>query len=126
MEQAVTTGALPGGTDPVRRWSLQSAAPVLASGWVLLGDLSRIVPVSPQRFASAHASTADDGHDALVPAELAVPGGGLAFVVLGAAGEAAEVTLVQPTQAIMVLVVVIPPSGRVAVVCYATGVCVQT
>eukprot|EP01046_Picozoa_sp_COSAG06_P051506 COSAG06_NODE_8415_length_2181_cov_8.256964_1_plen_123_part_00 len=122
----MTTGALPGGTDPVRRWSLQSAAPVLASGWVLLGDLSRIVPVSPQRFASAHASTADDGRDALVPAELAAPGGGLAFVVLGAAGEAVEATLVQPAQTVLVLAVVVPPSGHVAVACSAAGVCVQT
>ena len=98
---------------------------MLTSGWALIGDLSRIVPVSPQRFASAHASTADDD-DALDPAELAAPGGGLAFTLLGAAGEVVEVTLVHPSQTILVLVVTVPQKGRVTVTCSATSECVQT
>ena len=125
---AVSTGAPPSATDPVRRWSLQSAAPVLESGWAVLGDLSRIVPVSPQRFASARgadsaAAAAQD--DSLDPAELAAPEGGLAFVVIGAEGEEVEVTLVRPSGAVLVVAVVVPAGGRVTVTCPARGACTQ-
>ena len=126
---AVSTGAPPSSTDPVRRWSLQSAAPVLESGWAVLGDLSRIVPVSPQRFASARgadctAAPAQD--DSLDPAELAAPEGGLAFVVIGAEGEEVEVTRVRPARTVLVLALAVPAGGRAAVACPARGACAQS
>jgi hypothetical protein len=123
---AVSTGAPPSATDPVRHWSLQSAAPVLESGWAVLGDLSRIVPVSPQRFASARgagcgATAAQD--DSLDPAELAAPGGGLAFVVIGVEAEVVDVTLVRPSRTVLVVAVAVPAGGRVTVTCPVQGAC---
>ena len=74
-----------------RSFKLQSAAPVLDSGWTLLGDLSKVVPVSPQRFV------AEAGGAAPQEADLALAGGkGLQFSVIGASGEVVNVTLVAP------------------------------
>ena len=123
---SVTTGGLPKATDPVRRWSLQSLAPVLPSGWALLGDLSRIVPVSPQRImavAPAQRAELEQEDDSVDPAELTAAGGGLAFVVLGAPSEEVDMTLVRPAQTILAMHVAIGPSGRVAVTCSAAGEC---
>eukprot|EP01048_Picozoa_sp_COSAG05_P011824 COSAG05_NODE_1141_length_5738_cov_29.493350_2_plen_283_part_00 len=49
LPMAVTTGGQPGATDAVRRWSLQSLAPVLPNGWVLLGDLERVSRSNPSK-----------------------------------------------------------------------------
>eukprot|EP01051_Picozoa_sp_SAG22_P025413 SAG22_NODE_7516_length_732_cov_1.058452_1_plen_217_part_01 len=42
-------------------FDLHQLSPVLANGWVLLGDLQRFVAVSSKRFASVSASAAVDG-----------------------------------------------------------------
>ena len=102
---------------------------MLESGWAVLGDLSRIVPVSPQRFASARgadsaAAAAQD--DSLDPAELAAPEGGLAFVVIGVEGEVVDVTLVRPSRTVLVVAVAVPAGGRVTVACSARGACAQS
>ena len=53
--------------------------------------------------------------------KLVAPDGGLAFVVSGVVGEEVEVTLLEPTQTIVILVVTVPSPGCVTVVCSATG-----
>jgi len=95
---------------------LYAAAPILSTGWTLLGDLTKLVPVSPQRFVArppgepAASAPRDkdlarwrqpqlqdlertrDGDDD-GPSRLE---GGVAFTVLGAPGESVEVSLVAP------------------------------
>ena len=52
--------------------------PILPNGWVLLGDLSKFVPVSPQRFVEQTAEFAAD----------------FSFLVIGADAEIVSVSLV--------------------------------
>ena len=73
-----------------RSFALLSAAPVLPSGWALLGELDKIVPVSPQRFIMR------DAHGVLHHQNL---GSDLRFTVLGAPGEAMSITLIAPAPA---------------------------
>lgn len=82
-------------------FALFSLAPVLPSGWVLLGEADKIVPVSPQRFVVADPSKTPRARsacsDALAAEELhGEPGGGLSFRVLGGPGEHVSVRVVQP------------------------------
>jgi len=88
---------------PERTWSLASLAPVLPGGWVLVGEQSKYVGVSPQRFASTRAAAQAGGaSDAFHAAEMVGGGGGggcLAFDVVGAEGEAVEVAVVVPAKA---------------------------
>lgn len=79
-------------------------APVLADGWVLVGELSKFVPVSPQRFlvydnSSSVSSVGNDtASDACLPKEITVGGRGLAFRLLGSPGEKVSVVVVAPAQ----------------------------
>ena len=109
-------------------------APVLASGWVLIGELEKFVPVSPQRFVvhDNSSKTVDTASDACRPQEVMVSGKGLAFAVLGSPGEIVTVTVVAPALAyeiketkaaramagtLLVLGVAIGADGRADVVC---------
>ena len=82
----VGTGAPP--SAEVHTFALFLAAPLLPSGWVLLGELGaggnagKYVPASPQRLLMGE----DDARDGVV----------LRFGVLGAAAEAVQLTLVAP------------------------------
>ena len=82
----VGTGAPP--SAEVHAFVLFLAAPLLPSGWVLLGELGgagrrgRYVPASPQRLLMGDADAHDDA--------------ALRFGVVGAAAEAVQLTLVAP------------------------------
>lgn len=74
-----------------RSFALLAAAPVLASGWTLLGELGGVVvPVSPQRFVAVGGGEAPHEQD------LQWAAGGLHVSVLGVHGETVDVTLVAP------------------------------
>lgn len=88
---------------PIHQFVLASASPVLPSGWVLLGDLRKLVPLSPQRFVVTAA-------DAASPEMLR-------FRVIGSAGDAVPVTLVTPGQGVRVVNVTVGPKGSTAVSC---------
>ena len=82
-------------------YKLLQLAPVLPSGWVLLGELSKIVPLSPQRFLTRTGSSsvhAPSDSDAVHPAELST-GHDLQFRIIGAANETVECTVVAPAAA---------------------------
>ena len=139
----VDTGVAPDSqcaAAPNNTWPFQliQLAPILPTGWALLGDLQRVVALSPQRFlarAGGPAPAAADS-DALDPAELSGGGGGgeLEFRVIGAPGERVEVTVVSPATApgaaasralagtVLVLSVEIPAIGEADVSCSA-GAC---
>jgi hypothetical protein len=93
----VSTQSGASGTAP-RLWRLLSAAPVMPGGWVLVGEESKFVRVSPQRIVAAAfvapAPTASDAVDAA--AELGADGGGLSFTVIGAPNEVVRLTIVAP------------------------------
>ena len=83
---------------------LHHVAPVLPGGWVLLGEQTKFVAVSPQRFVaarvSASAMAATGASDALAEDELlrSPDGGGLfEFTVLGEPGESVGVAVVVPS-----------------------------
>ena len=76
---------------------------MLRSGWTLLGDLRKFVPLSPQRFVVA---------DADAPSATA-----LRFQVLGSAGEAVPVTVVAPSEVVRVVQVTLGPGGSATVRC---------
>ena len=99
------------GTSATERlWMLQSLAPVLPGGWVLVGEMSKYVPVSPQRLvvtaAAAAAAAASGGggggdsagaSDAFDTADIVSNDGStLMFDVVGAAGEKVDITVVVP------------------------------
>ena len=130
--------AAPNNTLAFRLFQL---APVLPSGWVLLGELRKISPLSPQRFlvrTGAPAPATTDS-DALNPAELSSDGANLAFELIGAPGEVVEVTIVSPAAAddvtmpattasralagtVLVLAVQLSASGSATVRC-SNGAC---
>jgi hypothetical protein len=137
---AIDTGAAPdtqcaAAPNNSLAFSLLQLAPVLPSGWVLLGELSKVVTLSPQRFlvhagAPAPAATDSDALDAV--AELGSDGSAeLSFRLVGAPGEVVELTLVCPAAAdpvaapaaramagtVLVLVVQLSASGKAAVRC---------
>ena len=94
------------GTGNATDIRLHQVAPVLRGGWVLLGEQSKYVAVSPQRFmsrrvSSAAAAVASGACDALNEDELLhTTSGGelhLSFVVLGAAGERVDVAVIAPS-----------------------------
>ena len=92
-----------------RLWMLQSLAPVLPGGWVLVGEMSKYVPVSPQRLVVAAAAADASGggasggggsvgaSDAFDAADIVSKDGAtLTFDVVGAAGEKVDITVVVP------------------------------
>ena len=93
---------LPVGTGGPRRrraapfaleFVLYAAAPVLHSGWTLLGELDKLVPCSPQRFvAPSDAAAPRDGDFATEQ------GDGFRVEVRGVPGERVAVTLVAPAE----------------------------
>ena len=116
-------------TGPVsqsqKNFTLFAAAPVL-DGWTLVGDMTKFVPCSPQRFvapASAHAPRAKD---------FDLGSGGLRFIVLGSPNESVMVTVVAPPGissspldgTIIVIKVQVGDSGATEVEC-ATNNCKQ-
>ncbi len=127
------------GTAPragAKNFTLLAAAPVLSSRWTLLGDLTKLVPCSPQRFVSesllgVHHGTNRVSADGALAAEA-----GLSFTVLGSAGERVPVTVVAPPTVesedrttplagtIIVVDVVVAASGETKVEC-ANASCTQ-
>ena len=84
---------------PCRHWALFNVAPILPGGWVLLGEHSKYVAVSPQRLLSAVASDASAMVvDALLDGELAVSASGFRFKVSGSHGEVVRIFVVCPGQ----------------------------
>ena len=84
------------------------------------------MPVSPQRFVSAHeVDSPTHGDDSVDPAELAERDGGLEFVVTGLPGEDVEVTLVRPAETVLAVAITIAASGHVTVACSTAGACTQ-
>ena len=63
------------------QWALWHASPVLASGYVLLGELGKFVPLSPDRFAGVG---------------LGAGGVGVGVQLLGAPGEAVTLAFARP------------------------------
>ena len=78
------------GTPVQRSFRLLAAAPLLSSGWALLGELDKICPVSPQRFVAP--GSGDAPHDT----DLVSAASELTFTVLGAPGESVRITLIAP------------------------------
>ncbi|KAL1528378.1 hypothetical protein AB1Y20_009729 [Prymnesium parvum] len=106
-----------------RSFSLLAAAPLLPSGWALLGELDKIVPVSPQRFVVPGGGEAPHARDFNASAELS-------FFVLGAIAERVSITLVALTSAkptpqlegtVVVVEVVVGETGCEQVLCARTG-----
>ena len=109
-----------------RNFTALAAAPVLHSGWVLLGDLSKYVPCSPQRFVAP----SQDPLRANAPREADFASGAeLEFTVIGSQGEFVPVTLIAPSSSgnvlegtVVVLNVTIGQQRSAAVSC-AAGRC---
>jgi hypothetical protein len=127
---AVTTG----GSGSDREWLLQSLAPVLPGGWILVGEMSKYVPVSPQRLVVSQSSPTNKtagASDAFEGAEIVSADGlTLRFDVVGAVGEAVVLTVVAPDASkndtdvasalsgvVLVFELVIPVAGRATVTC---------
>ena len=106
-----------------RKYRFFRAAPVLASGWTILGELAKFVAVSPQRLAlpqetNIAPAAGPPGMDAM-----RVPGSELAFDVIGAAGEKVELALVTPSDTVVWVDVELGSTGRSSVRC-SDGGCV--
>ena len=109
-----------------RNFTALAAAPVPHSGWVLLGDLSKYVPCSPQRFVAP----SRDPVRANAPRETDFTSGAeLEFNVIGSQGEVVPVTLIAPSssgnvlEGIVVVLNVTIGQQRSAVVSCAAGRC---
>lgn len=115
-----TTGAGADAPQPKQNFTLFAAAPILGNGWTLLGDLSKLVPCSPQRFVAPSVAAAPSDADLA-----SVAGHGLTFTVLGSAGELVAVSVVAPSKKIgsplegtvVVIDVVIGRGGSAKVEC---------
>lgn len=86
------TGTLPPLHDPIRRFQLRSVAPVLSSGWTIVGEEAKYVRVSEQRLDASE-------------------GTGKLLHVMGRPGERVEVTLVSPALQILIQSVTIGAEG---------------
>ena len=132
---AVTTG----GSSADRDWVLQSLAPMLPGGWILVGEMNKYVPVSPQRLIvseSSPTSKTAGSSDSFDSVEIVSSDGlTLRFDVVGAVGEAVVLTVVAPATSengagvasasaisgiVQVFKVVIPTTGRTTVTCTNT------
>ena len=125
---------------PSRNWKVLHVAPVLAGGWVVVGEQAKYVAMSPQRVVAAVAAVADDpaASDGLDEGELMADGKGVKFVIVGADKELAKITVVAPAPGsqhnsgeklldkalggkIIVVSVTLGPSGRAEVTCAPGG-----
>ena len=103
-----TTGAAAAGRD--KAVEVLSAAPVFSNGgWALLGEMSKMVRVSPNRF-----SWVAPGCD--VGGEPSLCGG-----VVGGAGERVEVTLVAPGGVVYVISIVLGEGGEGGFTCVGSN-----
>lgn len=118
-----------------KNFTLFSAAPVINNGWALVGDMSKIVPCSPQRFVAPSDHGAPRATDLSIKSngEGDAGKGGLTFTVLGSPLENVAVTVVAPSAqgtagaldgTIIVTTVVVGASGSSKVVC-ANATCKQ-
>jgi hypothetical protein len=110
----VTTGVA---KAPARAYRLFRAAPVLSSGWTLVGELGKFVAVSPQRL-----TVASSGSEGRVLREehfrcAEEPAVELQFEVIGAPSEEVAVHLVAPNQRVVVIELTLGTSGLAAVQC---------
>jgi len=137
-----TTGPGPADGAHTRNFTLYAAAPVLSSGWTLVGDLSKFVPCSPQRFVAeaVDRTLAGAPHDRDLTGrggDVSRGSGGvegsLAFSVIGSVGEVVQVTVVAPPAdasaspldgKVVVVPVTIGASRRAEVTCMS-GKCKQ-
>ena len=82
------------------KYRLLRAAPVLASGWTVMGELGKIVPVSPQRLVLTHANqvsvSAPGGVDYGTELGHGSVTDELVIDVLGSVGEAISIAVVTP------------------------------
>lgn len=119
-----TVGASAASGLHTHNFTLYSAAPVLSTGWVLVGDVSKFVPCSPQRFLAPATNLARGGapqdNDLHPTRDFA-----LEFVVLGSVDEVVPVTVIAPAPAgqhtldgkVLVYDVVVGTTGSTAVAC---------
>jgi hypothetical protein len=133
----------PPASGVLRSYALWAAAPVLSSGWTLLGELNKLVPASPQRLlakgdadapsdADLRCTHTDDAgaDDARGDGARGDGAGDVCFDVMGASGEEVALTLVAPPPAnatpldglIVEVRVTLGPSARAHVRC-AAGAC---
>ena len=89
-----TEGTAP--KDGTKNFTLFAAAPVLSSGWTLVGDLSKLVPCSPQRFVAPSTRALGAPLDTDLTGDSAA---GLKFTVLGSPKEKVAVTVGAPPKA---------------------------
>jgi hypothetical protein len=94
-----------------------SVAPVLGGGgsgggWALLGELDKFTRVSPDRFTSVSSALCTG---------VAAPA--LCATLVGGAGEAVNLTLVDPAGTVRVYTAVLDASGQAEVVCTGAGSC---
>lgn len=80
-----TTGAM---SQTKKNFTLLAASPLL-DGWALLGDLTKLIPCSPQRFVAPSQYGAPRPDDLLHSSEFS-------FTVLGTSQEVVDVTIVTP------------------------------
>ena len=93
-----------GGTDFAP--AIASVWPVCAeSGWILMGELDKYVPLSPDRFATAGCTAT-----------------GVKATVVGSAGGAVAVTMISPAGVVLVRTATLDAGGRGAVTSDAAGV----
>eukprot|EP01052_Picozoa_sp_SAG31_P041356 SAG31_NODE_6249_length_2103_cov_0.889721_2_plen_338_part_00 len=109
-----TAGASAQAPEPKQNFTLFAAAPILASGWTLIGDMTKFVPCSPQRFVAQSSAS--------MPKDTDFGAGGLVFTVLGSENEVVPVTVVTPAKApldgiVLVFDVVIGHVGSTEVRC---------
>ena len=96
---AFDTGTLPSLHDPIRRFQLRSVAPVLSSGWAIIGEEAKFVRVSEQRVDAAGEGAGEGAARELL------------FRVMGRPGESVEVTLVSPARVVLIQSVTIGAEG---------------
>eukprot|EP01043_Picozoa_sp_COSAG02_P038845 COSAG02_NODE_3026_length_7517_cov_4.200593_4_plen_981_part_00 len=91
------------------------AAPILSSGWTLLGELSKFVPVSPQRIVLSDSRHVDYGMDA--DSNGVIVDEPLAFDVIGASGEHVSLAVVTPQSRVLWVKLTIGSTGVATVHC---------
>eukprot|EP00912_Choanoflagellata_sp_UC4_P000323 UC4_evm4s197 len=76
--------------NSVRNFIFYQASPILENGWVLIGDQSKFIPCSPQRFVAVGSSDAPREKDMMTF------GAKLRVHILGSPGEKVPVTVISP------------------------------